>query len=99
MADVRHYVYMLRCSDGTFYTGYATDVARRVREHNESKKGAKYTRGRRPVVLVYYVECESRSDALKCEYALRKKSRAEKEKLVYEFSLMEKEKIILLKEK
>ena len=85
MADVRHYVYMLRCGDGTFYMGYATDVARRVREHNGSKKGAKYTRGRRPVELVYYVECESRSDALKCEYVLKKKTRVEKEKLALEF--------------
>jgi len=85
MADVRHYVYMLECSDGTFYMGYSTEVARRVREHNESPKGAKYTRGRRPVALVYYVECASRSDALKHEHELRKKSRAEKEKLVNEF--------------
>ena len=85
MTDGRHYVYMLKCSDGTFYMGYSTELARRVREHNESPKGAKYTRGRRPVELVYYVECESRSDALKCEHTLRKKSRAEKEKLVKMF--------------
>ena len=64
MAAIRHYVYMLRCSDGTFYMGYSTEVARRVHEHNTSSKGAKYTRGRRPVTLVYYVECESRSEAV-----------------------------------
>ena len=86
MTDVGHYVYMLQCRDGTFYVGYATEVARRVREHNESPKGAKYTRGRRPVVLVYYVECESRSDALKHEHVLRKKSRMEKVRLVNEFA-------------
>lgn len=76
---------MLECRDGTFYMGYSTEVARRVREHNESPKGAKYTRGRRPVKLVYYVECESRSDALKHERMLRKKTRVEKEKLMSEF--------------
>lgn len=80
-----HYVYLLRCSDGTFYTGYATELERRVREHNESPKGAKYTRGRRPVELVYYLSFESRSEALKYEYVLRKKSRGEKEKLILEF--------------
>ena len=86
MTDGGHFVYMLQCRDGTFYVGYATEVARRVREHNESAKGAKYTRGRRPVVLVYYVECDSRSEALKYEYVLRKKSRLEKEQLVKEFA-------------
>ena len=85
MADVRHYVYMLQCSDGTFYMGYSTEVERRVREHNESPKAAKYTRGRRPVKLVYYVECASRSEALKHERKLRKKSRMVKEKLMNEF--------------
>jgi len=85
MADVKHYVYMLECSDGTFYMGYSTEVARRVREHNESPKAAKYTRGRRPVKLVYYVMCASRSEALKHESLLRKKSRGEKMKLMSEF--------------
>jgi len=82
----RHFVYMLECNDKTYYMGYATDVKRRLLEHNESKLGAKYTRGRRPVTLVYYEECESRSDALKREHVLRKKTRAEKEKLVHEFA-------------
>jgi len=85
MGHVKHYVYMLKCSDGTFYMGYSTEIARRVREHNASPKGAKYTRGRRPVVLVYYVECASRSEALKCEHMLKKKSRTEKEKLIEAF--------------
>ena len=84
-ASVGHYVYMLRCNDGTFYTGYSTEVTRRVREHNESPRGAKYTRGRRPVELVYYMECESKSDALKQEYSLRKKLRSEKEELAKKF--------------
>lgn len=85
MAHVPHYVYMLQCSDGAYYVGYTTEVARRVREHNASSKGAKYTRGRRPVTLVYYVELKSRSEALKYEYVLRKKSRVKKEKLAKEF--------------
>ena len=85
MSSGKHYVYMLKRNDGTFYVGYATEIARRVREHNESPKGAKYTRGRRPVVLAYYEECESRSDALKREYVLRRNSRRLKEKLVNEF--------------
>ena len=84
-SNVRHFVYMLLCSDGTFYVGYATDVERRMYEHNESTKVAKYTRGRRPVELVYYEECKSRSDALKREYVLRRKSRVEKARLMSEF--------------
>ena len=85
MVEKGHYVYLLKCNDGTFYVGYSTDLARRVREHNVSPKGAKYTRGRRPVVLAYYVAHESRSEALKHEHVLRKKSRLEKEKLVEAF--------------
>ena len=85
MPNVRHFVYMLQCNDGTFYTGYSTELARRVHEHNTSAKGAKYTRGRRPVKLVYYVACVSRSEALKCEHMLRKKSRLEKVRLMNEF--------------
>ena len=82
----QHFVYMLQCADGSYYMGYATDVHRRLKEHNESPKAAKYTRGRRPVTLVYYEECDSRSDALKREHVLRKKTRVEKEKLVHEFA-------------
>ena len=85
MSSGKHYVYMLKCNDGTFYVGYATEISRRVREHNESTKGAKYTRGRRPVMLVYYEEFDSRSEALKNEHALRRKSRRLKEKIAKEF--------------
>lgn len=72
------HVYMLRCSDGTFYLGSTKDLERRVREHNDSKLGARYTKARRPVELVYSEECESWSAALKREYALKKLKRAEK---------------------
>lgn len=75
---------MLRCSDNTLYTGITTDVARRVREHNGEipGKGAKCTRARRPVELVYTETCEDRSDASKREAAIKKLSRKEKDNLV-----------------
>lgn len=77
-----YFVYMLRCADDTFYTGIATQLERRVEEHNSSDKGAKYTRNRRPVVLVYSEVYPDRSSASKREYEIKKKmSRAEKLKL------------------
>ena len=69
---------MLECSDGTLYTGITTDLERRLDEHNNSPKGAKYTRARRPVVLVYSEELESRSEASKREYVIKKMNRQEK---------------------
>ena len=75
------YVYILLCSDGTFYTGSTDDVARRVAVHN-SGKGAKYTRGRRPVEVVYFEECESYSAALKREYAIKQLTRQQKVELI-----------------
>ena len=75
------YVYILRCADGTLYTGSTDDVGRRVAVHN-SGKGAKYTRGRIPVEVVYTEECESYSGALKREYAIKQLSRGEKIKLI-----------------
>ena len=73
-----YYVYILRCNDDSLYTGITTDVQRRIKEHNNSSKGAKYTKMRRPVMLVYSEECENRSDALKREYEIKKMSRKEK---------------------
>jgi putative endonuclease len=66
-----HYVYILECKDGTFYTGYTTDVTKRFKVH-ASGKGAKYTRGRLPVKLVYERKCASKSEALKEEYKIKK---------------------------
>lgn len=80
-----HFVYMLRCADGTLYTGYATDVAKRLREHNGELKGAgaaRYTRGRRPVTLIYTESCATRSEALKREYAIKQLSKEAKLELV-----------------
>ena len=75
-------VYVLRCADNTLYTGITTDVTRRVEEHNSSDKGAKYTKLRRPVELVYSEESENRSTASKREYAIKKLSRLQKLELI-----------------
>lgn len=74
-------VYILRCGDGSFYTGVATDVRARVAKHNQGK-GAKYTRGRRPVRLVYREPAGSRGAALKREYAVKQLTRAAKHRLI-----------------
>ena len=80
--DPGHFVYIVRCADGSLYTGYARDVKARVRAHN-SARGAKYTAGRRPVRLVFSEECGTRSAALKREYALKQLSRKKKLQLLF----------------
>lgn len=80
-ADDGHYVYVVECSDGTYYTGYTTDVARRVEEHNDGT-GAKYTRGRRPVELVHVESYDTQSAAMQREYALKQLRRTAKEQLI-----------------
>ena len=74
-------VYILRCGDGSLYTGISTDVARRLEEHR-SGKGAKYTRSRRPLELVYEEECVDKSTALRRELEIKALPRAEKLKLI-----------------
>ena len=76
-----HYVYILRCADDSYYTGYTTDPARRLAEHNAGD-GAKYTRGRTPVVLVYLEGHDSKSAAMSREYELKQLRRSKKEQLV-----------------
>jgi len=76
-----HFVYILRCADGTLYTGYARDLRARERAHNGGR-GAKYTAGRGPVRLVYSEKCRSLGAALKREYRLKRLSRAAKEALI-----------------
>jgi putative endonuclease len=76
-----HWVYVLECDDGSFYTGYTTDVERRVHEHDRGE-GAKYTRGRTPVELVHRERFESKSAAMSREYEIKQLSRAEKARLV-----------------
>jgi putative endonuclease len=75
-----HHVYVLECSDGSYYTGYTTDVERRVAEH-DAGEGAKYTRGRTPVELVHAESFETQSAAMSREYEIKQLSRAAKEAL------------------
>jgi putative endonuclease len=80
-ADDDHYVYVVECADGSLYTGYTTDVERRVGEHNAGD-GAKYTRGRTPVEVVYVEAFGTRSAAMAREYEIKQLSRAGKERLI-----------------
>lgn len=75
------FVYLLRCSDGSLYTGISTDVARRIKTHN-SGKGAKYTRAHGPARLVWQCYAGSQSRALRLEHRIKQYSRAQKEKLI-----------------
>ncbi len=77
-----YYVYLLECSDFSYYTGITTDIERRVHEHNHSKKSAKYTRSRRPVKLIWSKIVENRSEATKLEIQIKKLSKKEKIALV-----------------
>jgi len=78
------FLYILECSDGSFYTGVSTDIDRRLREHQEGR-ASRYTRTRRPVVLVYREECGSRSVSLSRECAVKSLSRLRKAELISEF--------------
>lgn len=73
-----YFVYILECSDKSLYTGIAKDVYKRLKEHNESEMGAKYTRNKRPVSLVYFAPFPTRSEAQKEEYRIKRLSRNEK---------------------
>ena len=77
------FVYMVCCADESLYTGITKDVIRRIQEHNnDDSLGAKYTKSRRPVALVYQETCESRSAATKREYEIKQLNRKEKESLL-----------------
>ncbi|UCD66342.1 MAG: GIY-YIG nuclease family protein [Deltaproteobacteria bacterium] len=76
-SDIWH-VYMVRCSDGTLYTGITNDLDKRIAAHNSGKEGARYTRSRRPVKLVYSEKAGSRSAAARLEYRIKKLPRARK---------------------
>ncbi len=77
-----YYVYILECSDQTLYTGWTTNLDQRVHEHNNGKDGAKYTRSRRPVQLVYAETCSNLSEALQREARIKRLSREEKVELI-----------------
>lgn len=81
MEESKYYVYMLLCSDKTFYTGTSNNVQKRVATHNAGK-GAKYTKTRRPVHLMYTEELADKSQALKREIAIKKLTRVQKEALL-----------------
>ncbi|MEG0291513.1 MAG: GIY-YIG nuclease family protein [Anaerovoracaceae bacterium] len=76
-----HYVYILKCNDGSYYTGWTTDLQNRITTHN-SGKGAKYTRGRTPVTLVYHEVFHDKGEALRREASIKKLSRPAKEDLI-----------------
>lgn len=77
---VSHFVYILKCADGTLYTGYTTDVEKRCDVHNKGK-GAKYTRSRLPVKVVHVEEFDNKSVALKREYAIKQMTHKQKKQL------------------
>ncbi|MHC6181319.1 GIY-YIG nuclease family protein [Clostridium sp. JNZ X4-2] len=76
-----NYVYILKCRDGTFYTGYTNNLEKRLETHNNGK-GAKYTRGRTPIKLVYFEEFISKKEAMHREYMIKKMSREHKLRLI-----------------
>lgn len=76
-----NYTYILKCKDDSLYTGWTNDLKKRITSHNAGK-GAKYTKARRPVKLVYYEEFQTREEAMKREYAIKQLSRKEKEALI-----------------
>lgn len=76
-----NYTYILKCSDGSLYTGWTTDLERRLKEHNTGQ-GAKYTKSRRPVVLAYYEVFDTKEEAMKREYAIKQLRRKDKLKLL-----------------
>lgn len=77
-----YFVYILECNDGSLYTGITTDITKRLEEHNSSDKGAKYTKARRPVKLLYDETSSDRSSASKREYEIKKLTRLKKLQLI-----------------
>ncbi|NLL81678.1 MAG: GIY-YIG nuclease family protein [Tissierellia bacterium] len=76
-----HYVYIVKCSDNTLYTGYTNSIEERIIKHNRGK-ASKYTRGRLPVTLCYYEEYDNKADACRREYKIKQLTRQEKLKLI-----------------
>ncbi len=82
LINMSHYVYLVECSDDTYYCGYTSSLKIRIREHNFSKTGARYTKSRRPVRLVYSEKLNSKTQALKREAKIKRLTRKEKESLI-----------------
>lgn len=78
---MKHYAYIVECADGTYYCGYTNDLEKRIETHNRGK-GAKYTKPRLPVALVYYEEFETKEEAMSREWHLKQLSHAQKQALI-----------------
>ena len=76
-----NYTYILECKDGTYYTGWTNNLEKRLKDHNEGR-GAKYTKARLPVSLIYYEEFQTKEEAMRREYAIKHMTRKEKEKIM-----------------
>ncbi|MEC1719969.1 GIY-YIG nuclease family protein [Schinkia azotoformans] len=83
MEKDKHYVYILECSDGSYYTGYTNNLEKRIEMH-QTGKGAKYTRGRTPVQLLFSEVYESKTEAMQEEYRVKQLTRKQKEEYMYE---------------
>lgn len=83
-----HYTYILKCKDNTYYTGYTTDLEKRMKAHNEGK-GAKYTKGRGPVELIYFEEYEDKHIAMRREWEIKQLTRKEKETLLHGWKMQQ----------
>lgn len=81
-----YWVYILKCADGSLYTGWTTDVEKRLKAHNAGV-GARYTRGRRPVRVVWVKRCSSRSKSLQLEWVIKRLSRQQKQELVLAYAM------------
>ena len=79
---MKWFLYVLQCSDGTYYTGVTTNIGRRLNEHNVSSRGARYTKSRRPVKLVCWTTFDDRSTAQKAEYKFKRLTREQKELII-----------------
>lgn len=93
MNNDKNYIYILKCSDNTLYTGWTNDLEKRILNHN-TKKGAKYTKNRLPAFLMYFETFDNKIDAMKREYYIKTLSRKEKEELIKTFKGKRKEKVL-----
>lgn len=82
---LKYFVYIVRCADGTYYTGYTSDLTKRLNQHNSGKQGARYTRMRRPVKLVYVEKFDTQKEAMIREKEIKKLSRVQKIKMVAKY--------------
>lgn len=84
---MKYFVYIVRCADSTLYTGYTFDLEKRIEQHNSTNQGAKYTKMRRPVKLVYYEILSNQKEAIKREREIKKLSRDKKLQMINEFKV------------